>query len=339
MTRIGIIGTGAIARVHLDGWRNLPVELVGYYDIDRAAAERAQAVYGGRVYDTLAALLADVDMVDICTPGTAHKEPLLAAAAANKAIICEKPLARRLADCQEMVAACERAGVPLYPAHVVRFFPEFAQAKQVIESGAIGNPAVMRTVRAGSFPRPGGAFSADYYGDFSRSGRVVLDVGIHDIDYQRWCCGEVERVFARGTTFTEAPRNDHALITLRFASGALGHVQCSWAHPAGLFRTRLEIAGDGGIVEWDSLDTPSLLAHMRSADDRQHERRGGNPIAPDEEPYRAELAHFLHCFETGATPRVTAHDGLMAVKIALAAIESMRTGAPIDIANFQEAPL
>lgn len=336
MTRVGIIGTGAISRVHLDGWSRLPVDLVGYYDIDRSAAERAQAVYGGRVYDTLNALLADTDMVDICTPGTDHKEPVLAAAAAGKAIVCEKPLARHLTDCQEMVDACERAGVTLYPAHVVRFFPEFAQAQQTLASGAIGAAAVIRTVRAGSFPRPGGTFSASYYGDFARSGRVILDVGIHDLDFQRWCCGEVERVFARGATFSEDPRNDHALIVLRFASGAIGHVQCSWAHPAGLFRTRLEIAGDGGLVEWDSLDTPSLLMQMRNADDTGHERRGGNPTAPDEEPYGAELAHFLHCYKTGEKPRVSAHDGLMAVKIALAAIESMRIGRPVEIATFEE---
>lgn len=336
MTRVGIIGAGAISRAHLDGWKRLPVELMGYYDIDRSASERAQAIYGGRVYDSQEALLADVDMVDICTPGTDHKLPVLAAAAAGKAIVCEKPLARHLADCIEMVEACEAAGVALYPAHVVRFFPEFVQAQQTLTSGAIGAPAVIRTVRAGSYPRPGGTFFSNYYGDFARSGRVILDVGIHDIDYQRWCCGDVERVFARGATFSEEPRNDHALIVLRFTSGAIGHVQCSWAHPAGLFRTRLEIAGDGGLVEWDSLDTPSLLMHMRSADDRGHERRGGNPTELDEEPYGAELAHFLHCHETGATPRVTGRDGLMAVKIALAAIESMAAGRPIEIATFEE---
>ncbi len=94
MTRIGVIGTGAIARVHLDAWQRVPVDLVGYFDIDRSAAEAAAAIYGGKVYDRLEDLLADVDMVDICTPGTAHKGPVLAAAAAGKAIICEKPLAR-----------------------------------------------------------------------------------------------------------------------------------------------------------------------------------------------------------------------------------------------------
>ena len=155
MTRIGVIGTGAIARVHLDAWLRVPVDLVGYFDIDRSAAEAAAAIYGGKVYDRLEDLLADVDMVDICTPGTAHKGPVLASAAAGKAIICEKPLACTLADAQAMVDACEEAGVPLYVAHVVRFFPEFALAKKQLDNGALGQPAVMRTVRAGSFPATG----------------------------------------------------------------------------------------------------------------------------------------------------------------------------------------
>ena len=336
MTRIGMIGPGAIGHVHLDGWRRLPVDLVGYYDINRAAAERASAHYGGAVYDSLDALLADVDLVDICSWGTAHAENVLAVAAAGKAIICEKPLARHLADAERMVAACEEAGVPLYPAHVVRFFPEFAAAKAALDGGALGKPGVLRSVRAGSFPRPGGQFSAGYYAEFEQCGGVILDVGIHDIDYARWCFGEVERVFARGTTFTEPPRNDHALIVLRFENGAIGHIQCSWAHPGGTFRTRLELAGDAGIVEWDSLDTPALVVQRRSADDRGVERAAFNPLAPEQEPYYAELAHFLSCFEQGIEPQVTARDALMAVKISLAAIESMRSGRPITLSEFKE---
>jgi predicted dehydrogenase len=261
---------------------------------------------------------------------------VLAAAAAGKAIICEKPLARTLTDAQAMVDACEAAGVPLYVAHVVRFFPEFALAKKQLDNGALGRPAVMRTVRAGSFPRPGNSFSSDYYGDFARSGGVIHDVAIHDIDFHRWCFGEVKRVFTRGTTFTEDPRNDHALIVLRFENGAIGHIQASWANPAGVFRTRLEIAGTDGLVEWDSLEMPSLVTHVRNGTDTGLERSERNPIAPDEHPYYAELAHFVDCYEQGIPAKVSAHDALMAVKVSLAAIESMRTGKPVDIATFEE---
>ena len=246
MTRIGIVGAGAIAGVHLDAWRQMPgVEIVGYYDINPAASQRAADRFGGRVYPTQAALMADVDMIDICSPAAAHKENVLAGAAAGCAMICEKPLARHLKDAEEMVAACAQAGVPLYVAHVVRFFAEYAKAQEVVASGAIGKPGVIRTVRAGSFPRAGKVFTSNFYGDFALSGGVILDLAIHDIDYQHWIGGEVERVYAQGLTFSGLQDCDHSLIVLRFASGAVGHIEGSLgapgrrlAHPPGDRRRR-----------------------------------------------------------------------------------------------------
>lgn len=334
MQRVGVIGTGAIAAVHLDGWRRMPgIELIGYYDVRADAAERAAQRYGGQAFATLADLFAAVDVVDICTPGVAHKENVLAAAAAGKAIICEKPLARHLADAVEMVETCERAGAPLFPAQVVRFFPMYARVKERIDAGAIGKPAVYRSARNGSFPRPGRDFSAPHYADFNLSGGVVLDVAVHDIDFARWCCGEVERVFARGLTFAGKEFKDHALIILRFASGAVGHIEVSWAHPRTTFRTRIEVAGDGGLVEWDSIDRPPLVYELYD-DEHGFRRIGSSPTADEDEPYYAELAHFIDVLEGRAEARVTARDGLEAVRVALAAIESMRTGKVIAMNEF-----
>ncbi|MDQ3248203.1 MAG: Gfo/Idh/MocA family oxidoreductase, partial [Chloroflexota bacterium] len=251
--------------------------------------------------------------------------------AASKAIVCEKPLARHLRDCTAIVEAVERAGVRMFVAQVVRFFPQFAQAKAVLDSGAIGKPGVIRTSRAGAMPRWG-----SFFGNFDLSGGVILDVGIHDIDYQRWCFGEVERVFARGLTFTNGLQGDHALISLRFVNGAIGHIEAGWASPPAQWRTRLEICGDAGMVEWDAEEDTSVTKIMLDAERTGKVRTVASPLAPDDNPYFAELAHFLACLESGDPFRVTPHDGLMAVKVALAAIESVRTGQPITIASFEE---
>lgn len=333
MKRVGLLGPGSIAQVHLAGWQQLPVEIAAHYDLRPEMAQRAADQYGGKAYSSLDEFFDAVDIVDICTPAAAHKENVLATAAAGKPMVCEKPLARHLRDCEEMVAACERAGVPLFVAQVVRFFPEFAAAKAAIDSGAIGKPGVIRTIRAGSFPRTLGSF----YGNFEKSGGVILDVGIHDIDFQRWCMGEVERVFTRGLTFANEPERDHALITLRFTSGAVGHIEASWASPVGQWRTRLEIAGDGGMMEWDSEGEAPITRIVANEAGTGKQRTTLSPYGNDINPYKAELAHFLHCLETGEPMRVTPQDGLMAVKVALAAIESARTGKPIDIATFTEA--
>jgi predicted dehydrogenase len=334
--RVGIIGAGAIARHHAIQWQKLPVTLAGYYDTRPEASQQFSDRFGGQAYAAIDDLLANVDVVDICTPAIAHKECVLAAAATGVPMVCEKPLSRHLRDGYTMVDACERAGVPLFVAHVVRFFPQFAKAKAMLDSGVIGQVGVARTIRGGGFPRPGG--SGAVYGNFALSGGVILDVSIHDIDFLRWCCGEVERVFARGLTFAGVAERDHALITLRFTNGAIGHIEGTWAHPPGPFHTRLEFAGERGLIEWDSAESSPVATAILS-DDGKVERNTSSPLAIEDEPYYAELAHFLECLETGAALRVTPYDALMAVKIALAAIESMRCGRPIEIATFEETPV
>jgi UDP-N-acetylglucosamine 3-dehydrogenase len=341
MKRIGIIGTGAIARHHALQWQKLPVELTGYYDLQPDAAATFAQQFGGIAFPTVEDLLANIDVVDICSPAGAHRQNVIAAVTAGVPIICEKPLARTLADCDAMLKAATATSVPLFIAHVVRFFPQFAAAKAALDSGIIGKPGVIRTVRSGSFPTHGRTFSSAFYADYNLSGGVILDLAIHDIDYHRWCMGEVTRVFAQGLTFRDEGTRDHALITLRFASGAVGHIEAGWANPTGTgFTTSLEIAGDEGLIEWDSRSKPPISWALSSPNHvDQVVQSSASPLAPEDDPYYIELAHFLDCIESGARARVTAEDAYQAVKISLAAIESVRTGQPIDLATFKEPSL
>src|SRR4051812_4779599 len=184
--RVGIVGAGAIARIHATQWLKLPVTFAGCIDRHPERAVAFCAQFGGRAFATLDEMIADVDLITICTPTEGHREALLAAAKARVAIVCEKPIARHLRDAEEMVAACEATNTPLYVAHVLRFFPAYAQAKRTLASGVIGAPGVIRTTRAGAHPRPGAYFSSHFYADRERSGGAALDLAIHDIDYQRW---------------------------------------------------------------------------------------------------------------------------------------------------------
>ena len=334
--RVGIIGAGAIAKVHAAQWLKLPVTLAGCYDRHLDRAESFCAQFGGRAYATLDELLANVDLVTICTHTDGHREAVMAAAKARVTVVCEKPFARHLHDAEEMAAACEATNTPLFVAHVVRFFPAYARAKQTIDSGAIGKPGVVRTMRAGSFPKAGGSFASPFYADFARSGGVALDLAIHDIDYHRWVAGDIERVFARGLTFTGTPNADHAHIMLRFRSGAIGHIDANWALPSGLFRTRLEIAGDLGLIEWDSFQPPPVTAAFHGTDQSgQPHLQNFSPLAAHDDPYFAQLAHVLDCLDKKAPFLVTPHDAVMALKTSLAALESMRTGRPIELDTFK----
>jgi predicted dehydrogenase len=328
--RVGIVGSGNMGSWHALRWQALPVELAGFYDANGAQAVALAARYGGQAFASLEQLLASSDIVDICTPPTEHAAATIAAARAGRHIVCEKPIARHLADAQAMIAACETAGVRLFVAHVVRFFPEFARAKELADSGALGRLGVVRSVRGGAPPGHSGWFA-----DVAQSGGVILDVAIHDIDYLGWVCGDVARVFARGLTF-RGLNVDHALISLRFANGIIGHVEASWAFPAGNFRTSFELAGTEGLLMHDSDDVQPLQV-------RYHPGQApasppyADPAPLDDDPYFREFQHVLDALDSGAEFLVTPHDALAALRVALAALASLRSGRPVDVATFEEA--
>lgn len=332
MLAVGIVGAGNIAQVHGQCWSRLPVAIKGWFDLAPAAARQSAQRWGGVAHDSLEALIEQCDVIDVCTNVTAHKEPVIAAARQGKAIVCEKPLARTVADCEDMLQVCRAEQVPLFVAHVVRFFPQFEAARQAVVEGAVGVPGAMRTVRAFAFPDAPSSPAAQRYADFAQSGGVVMDVAIHDLDFHRWCLGEIDRVFARGLLEAQVPHCDHVLISLRFASGAVGHVEASWAHIRGRSRTMLEIAGTAGLIEWDSRE-PDALELLTDA---SAELAKPMPLAPQDQPYYKELAHFLHCLERQLPFRVSPRDALMAVKAAQAVLHSIRTGRPVTLADFQE---
>ena len=314
---------------HAAGWSKTPAHLVGFHSLDQDQIDRLIAQHGGRTFATLDALLEAVDVVDICTPTHLHHEMVLQAAARGRHIICEKPLARTAAQGEALVAACRQAGVKLLVAHVVRFFPEYAQAKAMVERGEIGRVGVVRLKRVSFQPRRA---KDNWFLDVASSGGMMLDLMIHDLDYARWVAGEVESVFARSVRSArpDAP-GDYALAILRHTNGALSNVEGGWAYPPPLFRTSLEIAGDGGLIEHPAGSSTALSVHLMAG-------QGGSapdiavPLSPLlEDPYIVEIKHFYEVLAHDATPRVTAEDGLAALKLALAAIESAQTGQPVSL--------
>jgi len=141
--RVGIVGTGFMGATHAAGWANTPVTIAGFVTKELLSGERLAAEYGGRIYDDLATMLEDVDVVDVCAPTHRHYEIVLTAASAGLDILCEKPLARTISQAQEMIAACQEAGVKLMVAHVVRFFPGCFRRHR---------PAGRRTLAPGQLP-------------------------------------------------------------------------------------------------------------------------------------------------------------------------------------------
>jgi predicted dehydrogenase len=329
MLRVGILGTGFMGAIHAAAWRATPADVIGYYSLEPARAAALAAEHGGTAFDSAEALIAACDVIDICTPTHLHADMIAAAADAGRAIVCEKPLARTYADALASVERCERAGVPLLVAHVVRFFPEYARAKALVDAGAIGRVAVIRTTRASFQPRRA---DDNWFLDDARSGGMILDLMIHDFDYARWVAGEVESVYARSVRGRDpGAAEDYAIALLTHTGGAMSNIEGGWAYPQPMFRTALEIAGDDGLIEHPAGSSQPLALHLKASADGSTPDTGlpTSPLAED--PYTTEIRHFYDVLVHGAEPRVTARDGLAAVRIALAAHQSARTGKPVRI--------
>jgi UDP-N-acetylglucosamine 3-dehydrogenase len=322
--KVGVVGAGFIGAVHLSAYANMPeVEVVGVADALPETAAAGAAGVGARAYPSYEDLVAaeEVEIVDVCLPTTYHRELALKAAREGKHVILEKPIARTLEDAEAILEAFSGEGGRLFVGHVLRFFPEFARIKQLIDAGELGTVGVARASRRSPFLRGWN----DWYADWRMSGGVLLDLVIHDFDFLRWSLGEVERVYAKGVMGREYNRLDYALVTLRFASGAIAHVEGQWGYP-GPFNYSMEVAGSRALVATDSTEPPpvQLLGGTMGP--------GESPdVVTGKSPFQAELEHFVRCIATGEEPLVEAHDAYEALRIGLAATESVVSGRAVTL--------
>ncbi len=328
MQKVAIVGAGHMAKVHGAAYAKMAnAKPVAVVDIRKEAADELAASIGAQGFTDFDAMLqaVDPDVIDVCTPTPFHKPYVLKAAEAGKHVITEKPMGRSLDECREMIATTDKAGVKFMVAHVLRFFPEFAAAKAQIDAGAVGKPAIVRTTRGGGFPTG----SDDWYANVEMSGGLILDLIIHDFDWLRWCFGEADRVYAKGLAHSRLDHIDYALVTIRFKSGVIAHVEGTWANPSG-FTVKFEVAGDQGLLDFYNKETaPVTVAQKDGGAKKAGVTIPESPTAQN--PYYLELQHFIDCIEGDCAPSITAEDGLRAVEISLAALESLKTGKPVSV--------
>jgi UDP-N-acetylglucosamine 3-dehydrogenase len=307
--------------VHLNAYANIPeAEVVGVADPSRESAASGARLAGARPYSSYEELVAaeDVDVVDVCLPTAFHKNLAVKAARDGKHVILEKPIARTIEDAAEILEAFSGGGPRLFVGHVVRFFPEYVGIKEKIDAGELGTIGVVRNSRRSPFLRGWN----DWYADWRVSGGVLVDLVIHDFDFLRWALGDVERVYARGVLGREYNRLDYALVTLRFEGGAIAHVEAHWGYP-GPFNYSIEVAGSRAILTTDSTE-PATLDLVGSADQVPN-------LASGTSPYERELAHFVRCIATGEESVVKPEDAYEALRISLAATESIVEGKPVTL--------
>ena len=326
--QIAILGAGTIGTIH--GLASLETDAVRVHSVwnrtpagARGLAERV----GARAVEDLDTALSspEVDAVLVATPTHLHAEHALAAIAAGKHVLCEKPLTRDVPTAEGVVGAADRAGVRLLVGHVVRFFPEYVRLRDAVRGGEVGEPAMVRLSRMASFPRGSG----DWHADVARSGGVVLDMAIHDLDWLLWTLGPAERVYARGIHAQTPHLLDYALITVRMASGAIAHVEASWAEPEG-FRVCGEVAGDRGLLTFDSAESTAYALDLREPP----ETPPGVNVPTSytaRSPYVLQLEHWAGVIRGEEAPICTPEDALASLRLATAALESAERGQAVTL--------
>ena len=316
MVTVGVLGVGGMGNVHARQYRKMPDVDIIFYDPDADRSKIYTERWRAKPVSSAEELISQSDIVDICLPSDLHVEFGLKSIAAGKPTIIEKPLTRSFNEGLQLLESSEKSGIPVMPAQVVRFFPEFAAGNRLVREGKVGKPAAARMRRGGLAPKG----SDSWFMDHHRSGGVLLDLAIHDFDWLRWTLGEVKHLYSRSLGAKTMRGPDYAVTTLTFDCGAIAHVESTWMDPSG-FRTTYEVCGSEGMIQFDSRETPTLRTTIEGS-----KTVNEAPLFGTDDPYYKQLSGFIDAIQKGVRPSVTVLDGLMAVSISQAAIESAKTG-------------
>jgi predicted dehydrogenase len=335
--RIAILGSGYMGRTYAEGITkfNTRVKLTAITGGSRAPGLAAD--YGVDYEPTYEGLLArpDVDAVLVATPHADHRDQVVAAAEAGKHVLVEKPMATSVAECDDMIAACQRAGVVLEVIQTLRFRGTPARAKELIDQGRIGKVRMIRSqslvteyaVTAGSWahlPKHGGAF---------------LDMGVHNFDIMRfWSGSEAKRVFAHVTTYSDVDYPTLSAMTqIVFANGIVAQQWSSFEVPAQSLtgsQHLYTVVGETGALEIDGygkllLSTPDSTELIWEQPPIDFVNRPLDPVRL--KAFYSQTQAFVDDILDGRAPTVTGADGRAAVAIVEAAVRSSETGLAVEI--------
>jgi myo-inositol 2-dehydrogenase/D-chiro-inositol 1-dehydrogenase len=332
--RFGVIGAGRIGKIHAENlaMRIPGVEVAAIADVDlKAAQDLAVRLHVPVAVDDYHVLFSDpsIDAVAICSSTDTHARLVVEAAQAGKHIFCEKPIDYELTKIDAALEAVEKAGVKLQIGFNRRFDPNFRKVRAMVAEGRIGEPHIIRITSRDPAPPPVSYVKV--------SGGLFLDMTIHDFDMARYLSGsEVEEVYVAAGVMVDpeigaAGDVDTAVITLRFANGAIGTIDNSRKAVYG-YDQRVEVFGSLGMVQ----------AHNNTTDNDVYYTAEGVQSAKPlyffleryMESFIAELREFVHSVRDDTTPPVVGIDGRIPVVIGMAAKKSYLENRPVKISEI-----
>jgi len=325
MARVGVIGLGAMGWHHGRIYSELPeAELVAIADIDEEVGQKAAVKYGAAYYKKYQDLLEKepLDAISIAVPTSLHERVALDCIARKVPLLIEKPIAGTLEGGRRIIEAAEKAGIPVMIGHIERFNPAVLKLKELLRRNALDRVTSIVIRRVGIYPSR------------IKDANVIVDIGVHDIDICNFLLGRLpDSVHAQAGKALNGERADYATLFMDYGDAEV-FIQVNWITPVKI--RELHITGIKGYADLNFLTQKLKLyeSQYETSFDSFNEyvvKFGAPEIREIDvqtaEPLKLEIQQFLSSLQTGEKMPVTAQEGLIALEIALKAIQSTNENA------------
>ena len=326
MIKIGVIGIGSMGKNHVRVCSEInKIELVGISDIDKASAKKIANRFDISAFLNYKDLLKKVDAVIVSTPTVLHYSMVLDALNAGKHVLVEKPICDDVKKAEDLVKKANKEKLVLAVGHIERHNPAVKFVQKSINNKQFGEIITLGSKRVSNFP-----------GRIRDTG-VIFDLGIHDIDVMRFLAGNITSVYARTGKFTKTINfEDHANIVLNFENKICGVVEVNWLTPMKVRKLFLTCSKNFVEVDYTSQTVTISSSSFKTLDEMNLYRTpldyNINQVALEKkEPLRNEIEDFISAIEKGNQPLASGRDGVMALRVAQAAVESSKIGKEVKL--------
>ena len=326
MQKIGIIGSGSMGKNHVRVCTELEtVELFGVADTDKITAKKVAEKFGTKAFLDYRELLPEIDAAIVATPTVTHHKIAMDLLNNGRHVLVEKPICDSIEKAEELMKKAEKESLILAVGHIERHNPAVQFVKDLTQSKRIGELITLTSKRVSNLPGR------------IRDVGVIFDFGVHDIDVMRYLAGEVESVYARAGKFNETIKHeDHATIILNFEHEICGIVEVNWLTPMKI--RKLFLTCSENFVEVDYINQSVTISSSSFKQINESDlynvpiQYNMNEVALEKkEPLKNEIEDFVDAIERNKKPLATGEDGVMALKIAEAAIASYKSGRAVTL--------
>ena len=309
---VAVIGTGFWGKNHARVYKELAsTELVAICDVNAEIAKSIADQFGVKAYTTSTRMLKneEIEAVSVCTWSTSLAKEALKALKAGKHVLVEKPMAANTRQAEKLLETAEKNDLHLTVGFLMRFIPGLQHIREAVENKKIGELVCAAAKRVSQWP--------ERIGDVG----VVKDMAIHDIDVMRYIFNEDPiTVYAKTGSMRHKKFEDYAQIMLTYKDGKSAFIESNWLTP---YKTRtLTVTGSDAIMRLDYITQELWIEEPKET---------LQPRYPWQEPLKLELQHFADCILTKKKPLITAADGLKALQIAEAALQSSAKNRAIKL--------